>query len=144
VKRYRVQAAPRSHYGWLVQRTGCALTSDFRAIEAMDGRGDVRGMVGYCNWTKAAVQLHIAVEAPSVWRALLRPALEYPFVERGQRVLLGLIAASNKRSARFARAVGFRDVARIRDGWDVGEDFVLFQLRREDCRFVLSDERKVA
>jgi L-amino acid N-acyltransferase YncA len=137
-------AAPPEHYGWIVQRTGCAVTSDFRGIEATDAAGRIRGFVAYCNWTKTAVQLHIAVEAPSVWRALLRPALEYPFVECGRRVLLGLIAASNKRSARFARAVGFRDVARIRDGWDVGEDFVLFQLRREDCRFVLSDERRVA
>ena len=142
--RYLVQAAPPADYGYLVARTGCALTSDFRAIEAMDGQERIRGMVGYCNWTKSAVQLHIAVEAPSVWRALLRPGLEYPFVECGRRVLLGLIAVSNKRSARFTRAVGFRDVARIKDGWEVGEDMVLFQLRREDCRFLLSDERRAA
>lgn len=140
-----VRAAPKSDWPWLVDRTGCALTSDFNAIEAIQllpGYPEerdayrVRGMVGYCNTTRTAVQLHMAVDAPCVWRALLGPALRYPFLQAQKRICLGVIPASNPRSLRFAQHVGFRETYRIADGWDEGCDLVFLELRREECRYL--------
>lgn len=144
LQRYSVQAAPEPDFNWLAQKTGCALTSDFNAIEALDEAGHIRGMVGYCAWTKNSVQMHMATESPSVWRTLLRPALEYAFVEVGVGICLGVIPDGNARSLRFAKAVGFREVHRVKDGWAKGEDLVVLELRREDCPLFLSDERRAA
>jgi L-amino acid N-acyltransferase YncA len=140
--RYQVRAT--TDFEWLQRRTDCAVTSDFSAIEALDAYGRTRGMVGYCGWTENSVQMHMAVTAPSVWRALLRPSLEYPFAQVGVGVCLGIIPSSNVKSLRFAGAVGFEEKYRIRDGWDVGEDLVLLEMRKEDCRFLLSNERRAA
>lgn len=138
--RFNVVAVPRMLYGWLQKKTGCALTTDFNAIAAVDANGHVRGMVGYCNWTKTAVQMHMAVETPIAWRALLRPGLEYPFVQEGRDVALGIIPAGNSASVWFAEHVGFQEVHRVRDGWSRGEDLVMLELRKHDCRWLKKKE----
>jgi RimJ/RimL family protein N-acetyltransferase len=129
-----VRASPPENWQWLVGRTGCALSTDFSAIEAVDAKGRIWGMVGYCNRTTTAVQMHMAVDAPIAWRRLLRPGLEYPFLQDGRKVLLGVIAASNPKSLRFAKAVGFTEAWRLKDGAATGDDLVFLTLRREDCR----------
>lgn len=134
--RYTVRAAPPAHFAWLESRTGCVLTRCARAIEAVDATGRIRGMVAYDNWTEAAVFAHMAVESASVWRALLRPAFEYPFVQLEREILFGLIVASNVRSMALVEALGFRQAHRVRDGWSRGVDMVLWEMRREDCRWL--------
>lgn len=144
LSRYVVQAAQFSHWGWLLKRTGAAATSDFSAIEAVDSRGVIRGMVGYSNTTPNAIQIHIAVESPSVWRSLLVPGLWYPFVQADKGICLGVIPADNAKSCRFARSVGFREVHRIKNGWSQGVDMVVHQLNREDCRYINGLGRRAA
>ncbi|QSQ14045.1 hypothetical protein [Myxococcus landrumensis] len=130
----RVEAGHAAALRWLQERTGCVLTGTAKAVQAVDDTGRIRGVVGYDMWTVNAVQLHMAVDSPIVWRHLLRPALEYPFLQAGRSVLLGIIPASNMRSCAMARAAGFVESHRVRDGWAVGEDLVVHELRREDWR----------
>lgn len=134
--RYRVRASHPSRFAWLEQRTGCVLTRNARAIEAVDGEGRVRGMVGYDGWTENAVQAHMAVETPSVWRSLLRPAFSYPFLEAGKGLLLGVIPAHNGRSVRLVRRLGFRMAHEVRDGWAQGDSLLLFEMRRDECKWL--------
>jgi hypothetical protein len=131
-QRLAVHAAPARHFPWLSDKTGCAITSDFSAIEALDEGLRIRGMVGYCNHTPNSAQLHMAVDSPIVWRSLLLPALAYPFVELDRSVCLGIIPANNLPSIRLARGVGFRPVHTVKDGWTQGTDLVVLELRRED------------
>ena len=125
---------------WLEKRAGCVLTRNARGIAAIDGRGQVRGMVACDDWTDNAFQYHMAVDSPAAWRVLLLPALRFPFEEAGRRVAVAVIRESNARSLALARHVGFLAVGRIRDGFAVGEDLVQLELRREDCRY-LKDAR---
>lgn len=130
-----VQAAPWEHFDWLAKRSGCVLTADFRAIEAL-AAGRIVGMVGYCNWTRSAVQAHMAVDTPIAWRELLGPAFEYPFGECGRELIVALVPAGNLRSLRLTRRFGFVERYRVKDGAAVGEDFVLFEMRRTECRYL--------
>jgi hypothetical protein len=137
-----VRAAPRVDWPWLVMRTGCALTTDFSAVEAIrphprvEGEYRILGMVGYCNTTPNAIQVHIAVESPLAWRALLLPALEYPFIQAKKGIIIGVIPANNKKPLAFGRHLGFKETHRIKDGWAEGTDLVFLELRREHCRFL--------
>jgi hypothetical protein len=126
-----VRAAPKEDFTWIGMRTGCVLTQNARAIEAVDETGWIRGMVAFDNWTDNAVQVHIATDTPIAWRYLAGPGLEYPFIQGKRGVVIGLIARSNKRSCRFARKMGFEEVGCIEDGQAVGDDLLLFRLRRE-------------
>jgi hypothetical protein len=140
LNRYEVKAATFDDFGWLARKTGCVVTSDMNAIKAIDASGKIRGMVGYCNWTKNCVQMHMAVDAPIVWRSLLRPALVYPFSEVGVGMVVGVIRGNNRPSLRFAKAAGLTEVWRLKDGFRAGEDWVFLQLLKEDCRYLLGNE----
>ena len=134
--RLTVQAAPKEHWGWLAIRSGCIFTADFQAIEAVDSRGAVRGMVGYERFSPNSVMAHMAVAHPIAWRELLRPAFFYPFVQRGLGLMLAAVPSTNWRSLGFVERVGFRETYRIRDGHAVGVDTVLHEMRREECRWI--------
>jgi len=137
VTRFSVRGVPVEHYGWIIQRTGCIVTSDFQAIAALDSKGIIRGMVGYCNWSGNTVQCHMAVDHPIAWRALVyennAPAFWYPFVQSKRKLILALVHEGNNKSLEMTRHLGFREAHRIRDGVRDGEDLVLFEMRREDC-----------
>jgi len=128
-----IQAAPRVHYRWLIDRTDCAATEGFRAIEAIDERGEIRGMVGFDLWTENAVQLHIACDCKEATRAVIRPTFDYAFSQCGKSICLAGVPSHRAHACDFARRVGFKEVFRVRDGWAKGDDMVLFEMRREDC-----------
>ncbi|AAK94388.1 acyl-CoA N-acyltransferase [Myxococcus phage Mx8] len=132
----RVEAGHTAARAWIEALTGCVLTRNARAIQAVDASGRIRGVVAYDCWTENAVQAHMAVDTPVVWRSLLRPAFRYPFLEAGKGVLLGIIPADNARSCALALRFGFRETHRVRDGWTAGIDLVVHELRREECRWL--------
>lgn len=139
-----VRAAPPAHYLWLKRFSGCALTDDFQAVEAIDNTGRIRGMVGYCLWAPNSVQAHMATTSPIVWRSLLGPALRYPFEQIGVRSMLATVPASNSASILFALHVGFREVHRIQAGWTDGEDLAILQLERDSAARWMSANRRAA
>jgi RimJ/RimL family protein N-acetyltransferase len=139
-----VCAAPQEHLKWLAERTQCALTDDFRAIEAVDSSGAIRGMVGYGGWMPNSVQMHIALDTAVAFRALLYPAFDYVFEQAARGVALGVIPACNTRSLALAKHAGFREVYRVREGWAAGSDVVLLEMRREECRWLARTKKEAA
>lgn len=131
-----VRAAPREHFDWLIERCSCGLTQWAKAIEAVDDEGRIRGMVAYDCWTLNSVQAHMAVDSPIVWRSLVRPAFEFPFRQAKRNLLVGIIPSHNERSVQMTRALGFREAYRLRDGWDIGDDLVVFEMRPHECRWL--------
>jgi RimJ/RimL family protein N-acetyltransferase len=142
-----VVAAPESHFGWLSERIGGQFTSAFRAIEAVDSAtGQVVGMVGYDNWTKNSVQIHVALDSPLALRALVlrhdAPAFAYPFLQAGMGVLIGSVSSKNTRALALNKRLGFRQTHVIADGFAPGEDIILMEMRKEECRWLPAQRRR--
>jgi hypothetical protein len=131
-----VRAAPPEHFDWILSRTGCARTDGFRAIEAVDPDGRIRGMVAFDLWTVNSVQMHLALEAPVVLRSLLRPAFTYVFEESDRGVAIGIVPAHNARALELDKHIGFREAHRIKDGWAPGDDLVVLEMRKHECRWL--------
>ena len=125
-----------SEYGWIVERAGCDITPGFKAIKVVDEKGKIHGMLGFGSWTANAAMLHIALEHPLALRELLKWGSRYLFEQCGRGIALASVRANNENSLRLCRKVGFKEVYRVKDGISVGEDMVLFQMRREDCRYI--------
>lgn len=123
-------------FEWIIERTGCILTANARAIQAVDDRGVVRGMVAYDCWTPNSVWCHMAVEAPIVWRSLIPVVFAYPLQEAGRGVLLACNSARNEKAVNLTRRLGFSETHRVRDGWAPGEDLIFWEMRKENCRFL--------
>lgn len=125
----------------VMRLAGAAPTAEARSVVALSG-GRLAGGVVYDRWTESAVEMHMALPSPIAVRALLRPAFAFPFLQAQKRVLMAWVRASNKPSVRLVTHVGFRWCGSLSDGATVGEDMLLFQMRREDCRWIA--ERKAA
>jgi len=139
-----VQAAAPDHFQWLATRTQGSIPSDFTAIEAVDASGRVHGMIGYSGWTETAVVMHIALDNPASFRHLVYPAFMYPFIQVNRSIALAVVNSANERSLNLCKRVGFTEVYRVKDGYRVGEDQVLFEMRREACRWLTPSRRRAA
>lgn len=97
-------------------------------------------MVLYDGWTPNAVQLHVYSTGP---RFLLDPVyikeiFTYPFVQCGKSLAYVVTPANAEASLKVSRALGFREVFRQKDGWDVGIDMIVKEMRKEDCKWIRS------
>ena len=131
-------------YGWLVERAGCDITPGFKAIKAVDATGRIHGMIGYGAWTENSCLMHIALDNPACFRSLLAWAFRYLFEMTGRGVAFATVRARNERSMRLCKRIGMREAYRLKDAIAVGEDMVLFEMRREDCRWIPEAARKAA
>ena len=118
------------------QHTGYRTTSDFKGIKAVDDKtGETIAVVGYDYWTPNAVQMHIWIKDMKALngRVLMREAFAYPFEQAGRGVVIGTTPADNEACLAFTKWIGFVELYRIKDGWSVGVDMVIQELRKENC-----------
>jgi RimJ/RimL family protein N-acetyltransferase len=135
-----VTKATADDFAWLETRASCVVSSTFKAIKAVDEQGRIHGMVGYDAWTPNSVIMSIALENPAAFRALLRPMFDYPFNQAGRGIALAYIVATNSRSVKLTEHVGFTLATRLRDGWEPGVDMLVYEMRKENCRWLRLEE----
>jgi RimJ/RimL family protein N-acetyltransferase len=131
-----VQPMPPDHFPWFAERAGLAWSPGFQAIEAVDGKGRVRGMVGYDGWRPSAVCVHIALDDRLALKYLLRPAFRIPFLGWGANTLIGTVKSNNAAALELDLNLGFKEIGRVSDGWDFGVDMVILAMRRDECRWL--------
>ena len=139
-----IQAAPVQDIPWLANRAGIAPTLGMNAVQVVDAGGKIHGMVGFDSWTDNSVVVSIALANAGCLRSLIQPCFEYVFLTGGRGVMFATIRATNSRSVRIAQRLGFSEVYRLKDAVAVGEDMILFEMRRENCRWIPEQHRKAA
>jgi hypothetical protein len=100
--------------------------------------GGVGAMAIYDRWTNTAVEMHAYSASPKyvLHPAFCKAMFEYPFIQQNKMLAFAVTPCDNVASIALARFLGFREVYRIRDGWDSGTDMVIQEIRRENCRFL--------
>ena len=78
--------------------------------------------------------MHVAIEQMN--RAFLKAAFHWPFERWGLNAVIGLVTEGNTQALKFDLHLGFKEVYRIRAGGSGGEDLIVLEMRREDCRFI--------
>lgn len=134
----RILIAPPHHYSWICERAHVTPGPEFRALEAVDEHWGIQAMVGLDAWTKTAVALHVACRNPLVMRQLARETFRRVFLDCDKRIAMATVRGTNERSQRLVRGLGFREVFRGKDYFDIGDDMVGFEMRREECRWIPS------
>jgi hypothetical protein len=119
------------------QETGYRIGPDFRGIKAVVD-GEIIGMVGYDLWTPNSVNMHVLACVPIAMMspAVVRNVFEYPFVQAGRSVVIGNIPGYNDKCLAITEWLGFKEIYRIKDGWEKGVDMVVKEMRKEDCRWL--------
>lgn len=111
-------------------------TAGFRGIVSVKN-GIAVSYVGYDSWTPNSVQMHVWLPYPRyLTRKFIAEAFRYPFEMCGRGLVIGLTPSNNTGALRLNRKIGFKEVYRIKDAWDLGVDVVLQEIRKEDCRWL--------
>ena len=105
-------------------------------IEKDDGTPGAAAI--YDHWTHSAVQMHAWSSSPKyVFNPdFCREIFAYIFVQNTKMLAFAVTPCDNSPSLALAKFLGFKKILRIRDGWKLGTDMVIQELRREDCRFL--------
>ena len=74
-------------------------------------------------------------------REFLFACFDYAFRCCDLKVLVNYVSAENADSLRFTKHIGFSEIARVKGGWDGAVDMVLFQLHRDNCRWLTKEVR---
>ncbi|MDB4312049.1 hypothetical protein N9937_01335 [bacterium] len=108
---------------------------DTRGIVAVRKGKFVAGCV-YDNWTNGSVTCHHIIVEPTVIRHGWLEAIHTAAFGEARKVILGLVAGNNAAALKFNKHMGFTEICRIKDGWDIGVDNVVMEMRREDCPYL--------
>ncbi len=120
---------------WLCQRIEYMPTKNLRCLGNVTSEGKILGVVGFDSWNGASCQIHVAGNGNWVTREFLRCVFDYVFNTAKLKVVVCIIESINKKSLKFTRHVGWKEVTRIVDGHPSG-DLIVFEMRPENCKFL--------
>lgn len=126
----------RNEFLWLKEKAECTLTDDMNGIAAY--RDDlIVAAVGLESWSYNSVTIHIAVEDPLVFKhGYAEEVFDYIFNTCDKGVVIGVTPEHNVKALKFNKHVGLEEIYRISDGYDIGIDYVVQELRKENCRYI--------
>lgn len=131
-----IEAANDADIQLFIEATSYKPTAQFKAIVLKVG-GEIHAMAGYDFWTPNAVQMHIWIKHPEAYlsREFIQEGFGYPFGS-GRNLVIGVTPGDNERALAFNQKIGFVEKYRIKDGWSLGTDMVIQEMRRENCRWL--------
>jgi RimJ/RimL family protein N-acetyltransferase len=131
-----IEAANDADIQLFIEATSYNPTSQFKAI-VMKVDGEIQAMTGYDYWTPNAVQMHIWIKHPEAYlsKEFIQESFGYPF-SSGRNLVIGVTPGDNERALSFNQKIGFKEKYRIKDGWSLGTDMVIQEMRLDECRWL--------
>ena len=102
-----------------------------------DDTGEVYGGVVCEDWTETMCSCHIALVNgyKALKMGLHEELANYVFTQAGRLKVIGLGPADNAKALKLDRHLGFTELFRIEDGYKHGVDYVVMELKRENCPY---------
>jgi len=121
---------------WVKAHVDCVLCEDSKGIVA-ERDGETVGVVILDSWAPNSCQVHLGATTPLVWKhGLHKEVFRYVFEVCGREMILGLTPANNRTALRFNKHMGFRQTYVIKDGFAPGIDYIVHEMRRDECRWI--------
>jgi hypothetical protein len=125
-----------SDWEWIKARAAPILCEDTDGVVALRG-SDLIAAAVFDSWSETSCLAHIVIEDPFVLRhGFLETGFRFVFEFKKRILMTGLTPADNPEALRLNKKMGFREVYRIPEGCKKGVDYVLQELRRDECRWL--------
>lgn len=113
-------------------------TQGIRGITFADKDDQALGVTMYDNWTPNAVHMHVWSKSSRPWfcKDYLKEIFRYPLEICAKGLVIAYTQGDNTPVLEFCRQVGFTEKYRVKDGWKLGTDLVIQEMRREQCPWV--------
>lgn len=93
--------------------------------------------IGYTSFLGKTCQMHVVnFKKKYTPRKLLEAAFDYPFNQCGCEIVFGTVNSNNEAAMRYDAHLGFKEANRFRGVHDDGGDLVLFQMNKDECRYI--------
>ena len=126
----------RDEWAWIESRAECNWCSDTKGIVAYKGL-DIVAAIALDSWSYNSVFIHVAVEDKWVFKhGFAEECFNYIFNTAERRILLGATPSNNVAALKFNQHLGLKPIYTIKDGYADGVDYVIQELRKEDCRYI--------
>jgi RimJ/RimL family protein N-acetyltransferase len=128
-------------WDWFTCRNSIQLLPDMTSILAYNVT--TNAILAGCvmdNWTESSCQIHFCIDNPMAIRhKFFEEIAEFVYDTAGRTVMHGLVPADNLKALALDKKIGFREVTRLTDAFKLGVDYVLLEMRKEDCNFYTED-----
>lgn len=128
------------------QRLDFAASEDMRGLVAYDmDTAKTLAIFVMHDWTATSASVHQVIFNTLVLRhKWLEEVAHFMFDIAARLKVYGLVPDNNVKALSMNEKIGFEEVARLEDAVDIGVDYIVMELRRENCRYWVSEQRKVA
>jgi len=129
-------------WGWVNEQVGILRCEDTTGIMAIDVA--TNETVGACimdNWTQNSVQCHFMITSPLVLKhGFLECCFGFMFTEKNVKYVYGLVPGNNEKACKLNKHMGFTIKSRLDEAFETGVDYLLMELKRENCKYVAPQE----
>lgn len=114
------------------------MMANTRGIVAQDDNGKTVAICTMDSWSPNSCQMHIWIDNPMVLRRGFREEVfNFVFGEKsGRGKVICVMPSNNEQVIKFNQKMGFTELLRIKDGFDIGVDYVISELNKKDCRYI--------
>ncbi len=124
-------------WAWCNQQVGMTHCEDTTGMVALTKTGEHVAACIMDNWTANSVQCHAMLTNPLVLRhKFLECMFEFMFNHMGVARVYGLVPESYAKAVKLNLHLGFTIKARLEEAFEVGVDYLLMEMKRENCRFI--------
>lgn len=127
-----------SDWGWVNQQVGILQVEDMSGIMAIDA--DTNQTVGACifdNWTSNSVQSHFMLTNPLLLKhGFIEECFDYAFNHSDKKFIYGFIPGDNEKAIKLNLHMGFTEILRLPEAFRDGVDYVVMELKRENCKYL--------
>ena len=93
--------------------------------------------IGFTAFVGKTCQIHVVnFNKKYTPRKLLWATFDYPFRQLGLESLIGIVNSNNEQAMKYDQNLGFKEVHRFAGLHDDGGDIVVFELKKDECRFI--------
>ncbi len=136
----------QDEWDWVWRRAHPLQCKDSQGIVAYeDTTGKIAGIVVMDSWTPSGCQTHFAIDNPvCIRRGLFHEVAYHIHITSGRKYIFGLVPADNEHAHKFDLKMGFKEVARIPDGYGEGVDYIVVRMSKEENRWLPKELRQEA
>jgi hypothetical protein len=120
-----------TEWAWIQRKASVIACEDSQGIVAFDDRG-IAAICVADSFTTDACQVHFAIERPLVIKhGFLHEIARHLFITCNRKRIFGLVPSNNAKALKLDTHIGFREVARVPDGFAEGIDYVVLRMDRD-------------
>lgn len=132
----------QTDWAWVMDQIPILRVEDTGGMMAYNEEtGDLLAACIWDNWTANSVQCHLAVkDLAALKHGFIEEIADFIFNHQHKKFIYGMIPGDNEKALKINKHIGFTEKMRLEDAWADGVDYVVMELRKENCKYLPQEQ----